>query len=111
MMIFDKIEIVNTSISALIYGFLLLSILPFAESIALGIPTTWVLLKSRINPSWILALLIIFGLELLLTVELTQQKLEPYHIWKLVISISTFFLIFRKEISVVTQKKSAHSKT
>jgi len=38
-MVYDKVEIVNTSIPALIYGFLLLSIMPFIETMSLGIPT------------------------------------------------------------------------
>ena len=104
-LIYDKVKIVNTGFSALVFGLLILSILPILESVFLGIPTVWILIKSKTNSYWLLLLSLVFGFELLLTIGVTQNKLMPYHLCKLALSIIMFIVLFRNYLPFRLDRK------
>ena len=98
-----------SNFEGLIYGAIILSILPISEIIILLVPTIWIVQLSKSNKIAISFLAVIFIAEFFLTVWMTQNKILEHHYVKLIISVTVFFIIFIKEILGNKKEKTAHN--
>lgn len=89
-------------IEASTYTIFYFFVVPFLEFLILVVPSVFFLFRiSKRLPFLVLSyvgLLMVLGLELYLTIEVTQGEIKPWHSVKIFISALVFLLIFRNPL-------------
>lgn len=100
-----------TDFETIVFGIILLSILPMVELLLLATPTVFFVEKIQSNKIWIISLGPVFCAEFAMTVWMTQSHIEYHQIVKIIISAIFFLLVFRRELTRTNERKTAHNNT
>lgn len=95
------------TLEGLMLAVIVLMVLPIVDLLFLAWPTYWIVTKveQANNRLWLIGMLTICTFEVYLTMLCSQHQLMDWHIWKGVISLLLFSIIFRETLKT---EKSKH---